>query len=70
MLCNIKLANLDFKSKKKNAKHNLLPFFFIINFEKKKQNQPQNEMHECYVMRILETKITKKNGHKGQSDET
>ena len=59
MLCKNKLTNLDFKSKKNNAKHILLPFSFFylfFNFKKKKQKQSQNEMHECYAMQILETK--------------
>ena len=58
MLCKNKLTNLVFKTKKNNAKHNLLPFFFYYYY-KKKTKTTQNEMHECYVMQILETKKTK-----------
>ena len=60
MLCENRLTNLVFKTKKNSAKHNLLSFssfFFLI--KKKKLKTTQNEMYECYAMQILETKRTK-----------
>ena len=71
MLCKDNVANLDFKSKKNNAKHifpsfsffffNFIYLFFVFFF-KELTKKTLHEMHECYALQILKTK--KKNGHK------
>ena len=64
MLCKDNMANLDFKSKKNNAKQ-IFPsfsssfFFFFLIFEKNNKT-PYREMHECYGMKILKKKRNKK----------
>ena len=55
MLCKDNVVNLDYKSKKNNAKHifpsfSFLFFFFIL---KKITKATYHEMHKCYAMQIL-----------------
>ena len=61
MLCKDNMVNLDYKSKKTNAKH-IFPSFsfsFFLFILKRITKTTYNEMHECYAMQILETKKTK-----------
>ena len=70
MLCKNNMANLDYKSKKNNAKHifpSFFSFFFKKFFLKRITKTTYHEMHECYAMKVLknkENKTIKKNGHK------
>ena len=41
MLCVNKLTNLVFNAKKINAKHNLLPFYFLFFLFEKNKKQPR-----------------------------
>ena len=71
MLCENKLTNLVFKNQENSAKHNLLLFLHIYFIFIKKNTQ--NEMHEYYTMKIVETKRKtqkpKNNDYKGQGKE-
>ena len=49
-----KLTNLVFKNKENSAKTQFASFSFLFFYIKKKNTQ--NEMHECYVMQLLEIK--------------
>ena len=76
MLCKNNMANIDYKSKRYNAKHIFpsFPFFFFLKnlFKKKNNKTPYHEMHECYTMQILKKKKQQqqqKNGHKEYRDE-
>ena len=62
MLCKDNMANLDYKSKKNNAKHIFpsFPFFIFYLFIKGIIKKTYYEMHEYYAMQILETTTTKK----------
>ena len=77
MLCVNKLTNLVFNAKKKNAKHNLLPFsffylfiFLIYIFEKNKKEPRMKCMNvmQCKSQKKRKQK-PKNNGHKEQSNE-
>ena len=61
------MASLDYKSKGNNAKH---IFPSITLFLKKNlkgiRKTTYHEMHECYVMQILEFKKKKKKKSKGE----
>ena len=72
MLCKDKLANLDFKSKKNNANHILLPFFFFFFLIWKRNNKNNPRMKYMNVMQCpknKDSKNNKKDGHKKKSDE-
>ena len=59
MLCKDNMVNLDYKSKKTNAKHIFPSFsflFFYFFILKKITKATYHEMHECYVMQILKEK--------------
>ena len=61
MLCKDNMANLDYKSKKNNAKHifpsfSFLFFIFYFLFLKGITKTTHHEMYECYAMKILKTK--------------
>ena len=60
MLCKDNVVNLDYKSKKNNAKHIFPSFsflFFYFFILKKITKATYHEMHECYAMQILKKKI-------------
>ena len=66
MLCVNKLTNLVFNAKKINAKHNLLPFYFLFFLFEKNKKQPRMK---CNANPRNKKQKPKNNGHKEYSNE-